>query len=50
MLIHVENVIVFILNVITKRRYESFESKSTRGPKQDRQNRLRSPMPEGGEP
>ena len=27
-----------------------FGSNKTKGPKQDNQNRLRSPMPEGGEP
>jgi len=28
----------------------NFGSNKTKGPKQDSQNRLRSPMPEGGEP
>ena len=28
----------------------SFESNKTKGPKQDSKNRLRSAMPEGGEP
>ena len=30
--------------------FQNFLSKETKGPKQDCQNRLRSPMPEGGEP
>jgi hypothetical protein len=30
--------------------FKSFGSKYAKGPKQDRQNRLQSPMPVGGEP
>ena len=35
---------------IGKPKILSFRSNKTKGPKQDSQNRLMSPMPEGGEP